>query len=88
MITSDCVFLFSKLDDCLQVQYDRCKAVQESVNKISIYRVSWVLRAVFLAVTFTGFGAAAAQDASNVMAGEAGHGARGDSSVQVRPADF
>jgi len=52
-----------------------------------------VLRVVFLALALTGYGAAAAaaatdQDANSVMAGEAGPGTSGDSSVQVRPTDF
>jgi len=54
-----------------------------SEDKISNHRASWVLRAVFLALALTGSGAAAEdQDKGR------SNGASGDSSMQVRPADF
>jgi len=78
---------FKYLPDHLHAIHDDLQAIPESEYKISTYKAGWVLRAVFFALAFTGIGAAAAQEASSIMAGEAGHGTSGDSSVQVRPAD-
>lgn len=60
----------------------------ESENDIKTYRVSWVLRTVFIALALTGCGSAAADDDSGAVADGAGTDAPGISSRQARPADF
>jgi hypothetical protein len=60
-----------------------------SESEITTHNACWLLRTVFVTLALTGCGSAAAGDDGNGgVVGRAGTGAPGNSSKQVRPADF